>query len=330
MPLKFPPRVILHCTKSSPNQLFVPIGLSHTAYWTQSHHLQPTARLSLQVFDLIDWDVTASFMRSRPPGKRRWCTKHALEQCGVGKTLLFWKHQQDDECPRCQMPEDTTHVLQCHAPEALRNWSQQLIVFDTTLQNMATPDMLRKAILSRLQTWHSSTPFTDDPTWTSPLRDVIISQDSIGWKALLEGLPSKRWKQYMATLPHTRSPLRTSHSWTLKFLHALHLLAWSQWEHRNSTLHQLDRPRQRKAEELLNSLIVLELTTGPLSLPAPDHHYFHHPLGQLLYQSLPFRQAWYANVTSARLRHQRKNLIHDADNPTPDENILKWIRTGHY
>ena len=129
---------------------------------------------------------------------------------------------------------------------------------------MATPDMLRKAILSRLQTWHSSTPFTDDPTWTSTLRDVINSQDSIGWKALLEGLPSKRWKQYMATLPHTCSPLRTSHSWTLKFLHALHSLAWSQWEHRNSTLHQLDRPRQRKAEELLNSLIILELTTAPV------------------------------------------------------------------
>ena len=191
------------------------------------HHLQPTARLSPQAFELIDWNDTASFMRALPPGKRWWCTKHALEQCGVGKTLLFWKHQHDANCPCCQLPKDTTHVLQCPAPEATIVWNQQMIVFDTALQNMATPDILRQAVLSRLRDWRSLTPFTIDPSWPSSLHNVITSQDSIGWKALLEGLPSKYWKQYMATLPHTRSPQQTSHTWTLKFLHALHTLAWS-------------------------------------------------------------------------------------------------------
>ena len=105
----------------------------------------------------------------------------------------------------------------------------------------------------------------------------------------------------MATKSNKPNINQTSHTWTLKLLHTVHALAWSQWEHRNMTLHQTDQPRQCKANEQLNSLIVLELTTGPLSLPPSDHHFFEQPLGQLMIQSLPFRKAWYSNVTLARL-----------------------------
>ena len=175
---------------------------------------------------------------------------------------------------------------------------------DNTLHKMSTPDDLHLALTAHLQAWCTSTPFLIDPSWTPALRNVIQHQDDIGWKPFLEGLPSKSWHHYITTqvsMPNTR---RVSSTWIVKLLRATHMLAWSQWEHRNTVLHHIDQPRQQKAEQKLNSLIVSELTTGPLSLPTSDHHYFQQPLGHLLFQSLPFQQAWYSQVTSACLRHQ--------------------------
>ena len=138
-------------------------------------------------------------------------------------------------------------------------------------------------------------PFLIDPAWAPALCDVIQHQDDIGWKPFLEGLPSKPWQHYITTQVSMPSTHQTSSTWIVKLLRAAHMLAWSRWEHCNMVLHQTDQPRQRKAEQtLINTLIVSELTTGPLSLPPTDHHYFQQPLGHLLFQSLPFRQAWYS------------------------------------
>ena len=180
-----------------------------------------------------------------------------------------------------------------------------MATFDNSLRNMSTPDDLRLALMARLTAWRTSTPLLVDPTWAPALRNVIQCQDAIGWKSFLEGLPTKALHQYITTHFPIQNTCRTASPWLAKLLQAAHILAWSQWEHRNIVLHQTDQPRQRKAEQILNTLIVSELTTGPLSLPPADYHYFHQPLGHLLFQSLPFRQAWYSQVTSARLRHQR-------------------------
>ena len=116
----------------------------------------------------------------------------------------------------------------------------------------------------------------------------------VGWKALLEGLPSTEWMQYMSTHYSTHHIRCSPHCWLSTFLHSLHTLAWQQWSHRNQILHQINKPCQKQANHLLISLIIQELTTGPLNLPTSNHHYFQQPLGQLLFQSIPFRQAWYS------------------------------------
>ena len=53
------------------------------SYWTTPHTLQPTPRLSLATFDMVDWAPTDQFMKRLPPGKQCWCSKpHGLEHCG--------------------------------------------------------------------------------------------------------------------------------------------------------------------------------------------------------------------------------------------------------
>ena len=130
-------------------------------------------------------------MHSLSPGRCQWCIKHATEQCGVGQTLLHWNYQRDASCPRCTMLEDTCHVLQCLDIEATSNWHHDIYVLDTLLRNTSTLDDLWLAIISCLQTWCIKAPLIDEPTWTPTLHLVITTQDSIGWKPLLKGLPSK-------------------------------------------------------------------------------------------------------------------------------------------
>ena len=54
-------------------------------------------------------------MQLLAPSKRIWVTKHASENCGIGKTLHKLKVQSDPFCPRCnKVVEDLFHVFRCN------------------------------------------------------------------------------------------------------------------------------------------------------------------------------------------------------------------------
>jgi hypothetical protein len=58
-------------------------------WWVWHGHL-PKEHL-----DKVDWYGTEYFMVSLPPAKRRWVTKTASHNCGVGTTLVQWNYQDD-------------------------------------------------------------------------------------------------------------------------------------------------------------------------------------------------------------------------------------------
>ena len=88
---------------------------------------------------MIDWDATEALMMSLKAHQHWWCTKHGSENCGVGKTLLAWKKQLDNKCPRCSAPEDTTHVLRCTAHNSTAVWLENMLALHQTLVDLETP-----------------------------------------------------------------------------------------------------------------------------------------------------------------------------------------------
>ena len=74
-----------------------------TQMWWKRH-----GHLSSAACDNIDWDGTQDLMKSLTPPERRFITKHASSNCGVGTTLVQWKLQEDAACPWCGQPEDST------------------------------------------------------------------------------------------------------------------------------------------------------------------------------------------------------------------------------
>jgi len=85
-------------------------------------------------------------MKQLKPPHRRWTTKHASENCGVGLTLLHWKKQDDDKCPHCGNPEDTLHVLQCLACGADDKWKENLTRLNTFMEEADTHPDIHRAI----------------------------------------------------------------------------------------------------------------------------------------------------------------------------------------
>jgi hypothetical protein len=299
-------------------------------FWTTAHQIQPTPRLHDESWKTIDWPSTHAFMKSLPPGHRRWITKHGSENCGVGITLLKWKLQNDDNCPRCQLPEDSDHVLRCTARGSDEVWAKYHSALDAGLSSSDTPDMLRLVILSRLTQWRSNTPFIIDMSWPAPLRELILSQDNIGWRPFLDGLPSTHWIPYITTHFRSIRSRKCPTRWLTKVLRFAHSIAWHLWEHRNNILHRIDQPREVAATDLLQENIMTEYMQGPQDLPATDHHHFRRPLLSILSSSKTYQQAWYLNVTTARQRHDRR-VLHTQPNrrrTTPDTRLITWIRTG--
>ncbi len=299
-------------------------------YWTTSHHLAPTPRITPTSAPMIDWLATQALMKALSPSKQRWCTKHGSENCGVGITLQYWRKQDDNECPRCGAPEDTTHVLRCTGQASNDTWNTNIAALIETMAKYETPLLLQEAIVSRLEGWRRDEPPVNDPQWPLPLLILIQAQDTIGWKNFMEGLPSRLWIPHMTThYTHINSKLCPK-DWLLKTLKAAHHLAWSQWQHRNQILHEDDKPRQRRAILLLHDAIRREYTTGIRDLPQSDHHHFRCPLGDTLLSSTHSKQAWYLNVIAARQRRDRRAILAGSvrDVTTADPRLTHWISTN--
>ena len=122
-------------------------GSHHQLYWIRHKHFSFDAQLA------IDWGTCAAGMQALQPARRRWIAKHASSNCGVGTTLVKWKYQDDDRCPRCGVPEDTTHVLRCTAKGANEVWNESILKLTAYLQKTHTHPGIQESLLTNLHRW---------------------------------------------------------------------------------------------------------------------------------------------------------------------------------
>jgi hypothetical protein len=299
-------------------------------YWTTSHHLQPIPRLTEAAYHCVDWNIVDKFMKSLPLGRRRWCTKFSSENCAVGITMKFWKKQDDDCCPCCGAPEDTTHVLRCSAQLTNNTWSQSIETFELFLTDAQVPTCLREAVVQRLTDWRSNVPFIDQTHWPPDLLRVLHSQDSIGWKNFLEGLPSLHWVPYIASHLSANGIPSCPKRWVARFIREANNIAWNQWMYRNKYLHEDGTPRYKRAVELLDHEIMQEYLRGSTDLPPVDQRHFSQSLLDLLSCSTTYKQSWYLNVLAARQCNDRRVAATGVDRQESIANarLTHWIRSG--
>jgi len=133
--------------------------------------------------------LTSKHTKALKPGYQRWITKHASHNCGVGTTLVEWQHQEDDQCPCCGQPEDTNHVIRCTGAGATEIWTEQMNVLTEWMTEANTHPLLQDTLLANLQRWRQGLPPVT--AHAAPrMQQMLESQSLIGWRNLMEGLPS--------------------------------------------------------------------------------------------------------------------------------------------
>jgi hypothetical protein len=280
----------------------------------------------------VDWEICGAAMKSLSLSHRRWTSKNASENCGVGSTLLYWGKQDHAACPRCGAPETTLHVQLCRAENSDAPWNKSYSTVEEYLTEMDTHPSIQMAILHRLHQFrHGENMQSLPPLLTAEIKQSVLAQDKIGWKNFLEGLPAKQWR--ISQERHYRRlsiSNRNGKRWMKGLLHHLHLLAWTQWDHRNQVLHHPDLKIQRIARGLLHRHIAAEYSRGRDDLPPRDHSHFNLPLIALLDKSLTYKKAWIVNVTSARHQQARRRAEAVDIRATTRERsaVEKWCLTG--
>ena len=310
-------------SQPSRKALYSQIQDPDTINWWQRH-----GRFTAVASELIDWHANKQALKKEALGLRRWTTKHASDNCGCGVTLVQWKKQSDDHCPRCCESETTTHILRCPAMGAQAVWDTSIRTLRRRLKNLETHPDLIKAIRFGLSRWRADQP-THRYVRNDEVQLVVNDQDEIGWRNFLEGLWSDRWKDIQQLHYQKIGSRKTGLSWSVKAISAVRLVGYGQWAHRNEIKHQTLRPRHQQMISKLHRAIAAELQQGQEHLPESDTHLFQFNYIDLIERSLNYKQTWLSHVTEARRRYERKRQHNDDLNTISRKRskLIQWSKS---
>ena len=133
-------------------------------------------------------------MHHLTPGERRYVTKAASANCGVGATLVQWKFQVDTLCPRCGQYEDVAHVYRCQGQSANEVWNANLDKLRQYLSRVDNHPELEDALITAVSQWRQGLAI-ELRQFSPSVQSALRQQHDIGWKNLLEGLAGSQWRQ---------------------------------------------------------------------------------------------------------------------------------------
>ena len=163
-------------TRPFTNNLYGLITDESTQFWWVRHNNMPNTATND-----VNWDAMERGLSKLPPARRRWTTKMASQECGVGTTLVRWKHQDDASCPRCGKEEDTAHVYQCQGCDASTVWTASIKRVKTYLAKTQTDPELGRCLIEGINGWRQGNPI-DPQTHSQEFQHVLQSQANIGWQ----------------------------------------------------------------------------------------------------------------------------------------------------
>jgi hypothetical protein len=155
--------------------------------------------------------------------------------------MKFWKQRSSSKCPRCEAPvEDAAHVWRCPQREAKAVWEQPIDGLREWMLKQKMHPAIRRIICERLLPWHSGNPSQAQPEAIPFLRSVVSTQDALGWQPLLQGGLAFEWQFAQQSYFKSLRSKKSGRRWVSALVRKLWTVAWDQWEHRNSILHERD------------------------------------------------------------------------------------------
>jgi hypothetical protein len=126
--------------------------------------------------------------------------EQALHQLAKSYNAISYRHTPNAHAAQPLKILSMFYFAQHPMPHA--NGEKLLANLCTWLTQARTLPDLANAIINRLQSWRSQTELTP-PTYNWPgVNDLILAQDSIGWRAFLEGAVLIAWAENYRSILH--------------------------------------------------------------------------------------------------------------------------------
>jgi len=114
--------------------------------------------------------------------------------------MVRWKQRKSDACPRCNEPEDASHVWLCKNPELIPFWKESIELLRSWLIAQQSHLSITATICSRLLEWKTGIPYSPLNSSFLGLRATDALQDLVRWQAFLEGCPVLGWQETILQL----------------------------------------------------------------------------------------------------------------------------------
>ena len=222
-------------------------------------------------------------------------------------------YKDSPRCPRCDQPEDFTHVIKCGDEEATNIWRTNIGKAITIIQKNIGP---QAAFVTEqhLLAWRENTTVPNSLYIPPELRELISAQSTLGWTAFHFGRVAIQWQYCTTSTDKYNNPKR----WVYALIQKLCLTVWNMWDHRNTVLHD-PAGRVRMTETIqLNARIRYEYMLGSFDLDPEDQQLLLKSVDYICNKSSARKIQWLASVSQARIRasQPRQNPQHNPESST--------------
>lgn len=205
-------------------------------YLQRKFHWEPTT------ITAIDWENFTAVLQKY---KDRWPTivKHLHNASPTGKIAHRNNKHLAHECPACTEPQESNlHVITCKAPSRAL-WRQQTIRKITTYKRECSDPYLLDILHDGLLRLHNQLEPLTTTSYPDRYRELIQTQQAIGWDQLYKARWSKEWRRLQQEYSNARQdgqPQFSGQSWVLGTCRLL-MDQWLElWSLRNSERHNKD------------------------------------------------------------------------------------------
>jgi hypothetical protein len=291
-------------------------------WWRREGHITAEAH------DTIDYNATTEAMSNLNAVQRKYVTKAASKNYGIGTTLVEWKHQNDAKCPRCQHPsEDAAHVQRCEGYSANEVFKKSISKLEEFLVSENTRPDLHDAIIQCITKWRRRQPIQLND-YQDDVQKVIRQQHKIGWLSMMECLPAKGWQQMQRQYYNEQHVRKSSRKWITGVLRHLFHIGHKQWKHRCDVKSNVTRPQETEFMEKMHDEMERQFIIGNETLLPGDKNILDYSVIQLMQRSLAYKKGWLARIWAARQRAQRIAMQDDTIifQSKEAEAIINWMK----
>ena len=306
-------KVVSNITEELYNQCYFPQAYQ---YWAQRGRIQPNSQ------HRIDWTALNKATKMIPESRLIYLAKTYAGYAATGKVMFRRKVWPKNACPRCGLPEDHQHVIQCNHEHAKDEFYQRWGELDDWVVKTSSNDM-SSAICTILTDYRDNNKTQNIfVSWSPAIQNAVKDQHRIGHRSFIEGMLSVQWtvaqQEHLQLIGDTR---HDANRWVATLTTKLWNLSHHMWEHRNKILHNNENAQKTIYADAQSTKLRNLYSQKSQTMPAMDLQLFQRPLEEALQLPIIVQRRLIRQLTAVVAAHTERKALPQA------QALSAWLST---